>query len=538
VAADSHFQRNPFFILGATTHDDRRKLVALAEARSLSVENGIGDQARADLTHLRKRLVAEIAWLPGVPPSSGAGLLERLQSDADSIRRKSDLPALARLNLLAALWQDLPSTTPAPSIEQFAIETGVVADEISAATVMQDINLDRAISGFAAVQSIEDVESELAERRRLVCSLIRAALDVLPSESVVESMRRIVTASTDDGHRHASALIDQLVDDYDIDARRVMEQEAATVTSLIASVRDKMVRGSAAIKPYLRELETVVLNWDRIAQPIQLSYLARGLHHKPSLSVGYAIRNLAIDLWNHYRIMEESTSLILLSEKLFAEIPPLVDLLKEDRTALASIAESLTYRAEVGRLFRDTLSISADSVQWKRRHYRLESITRIRWGSEIRTLVGGVKRTTHTVAFGDSEHESRIDTSNKEIYSNFIGKLWSTAGIRLLSEFMEILKAGGVVRFGRAQFRDHGVDLIQIQLFGRKQVVSCAWDQILVKNFNGSLMVSAKHNPRACANLSFRDTANVCVLAKALELVLQPPYKERMSALLTSAVEQ
>lgn len=532
MAADSHFQRNPFFVLGATTHDDRRKLAALAEARSLSFENGTSDQARADLTHLRKRLVAEIAWLPGVPPSAGESLFELLETDANSIRGNSELPALVRLNLLAALWQDLPSNTPAPSIEEFAIETGVVADEISAATVMRDINLDRAISGFAAVQSIEDVESELAERLRFVCSLIRAALDLLPSESIIESMRRLVSAATCDGQRHASALVDQLVDAYDIDARRVMEQEAATVTSLIALVREKMVRGSAAMQPYLRQLETVVHNWVRFAQPMQLSYLARGLHHKPSLSVGYAIRNLAIDLWNQYRIMEESTRLVLLSETLFAEIPPLVDLLKDDRTALKSIAESLTYRVEVGRIFKDTLSISADSVQWKRRLYRLESITRIRWGSVTRTLVGGVKRTTHTVAFGDSEHESCIDTNNKEIYSNFIGKLWSTAGIRLLSEFMEILKAGGVIRFGRAQFRDEGVDLIDIRLFGRKQVVSCAWDQILVKNFNGSLTVSAKDNPSAWASMSFRDTANVCVLAKALELALQPPYNKRMSALL------
>jgi hypothetical protein len=301
---------------------------------------------------------------------------------------------------------------------------------------------------------------------------------------------------------------------------------------LIESVRHKMARGSAGMQPFLRQLDAVVHNWDRIAQPIQLSCLARGLSHQPSLDLGYAIRNFAIELWNQYRVMDESTRLILLSEKMFAEIPPLVDLLKDDRTALAGIAESLNYRTEIGRFVKHTLSISADAVQWKRQHYRLESIARIRWGAETRTFSGVVKRTTYTVAFGDAERESCIETRNRDIYQNFIGKLWSTAGVRLLAEFMEILKAGGIIRFGRAWFRDEGVDLVQICRFGRKQVVSCAWDQVVVKNFNGSLTVSAKGNSSAWATLSFRDTPNVYVLAKALELVLQPPFKQKMSALL------
>jgi hypothetical protein len=39
-------------------------------------------------------------------------------------------------------------------------------------------------------------------------------------------------------------------------------------------------------------------------------------------------------------------------------------------------------------------------------------------------------------------------------------------------------------------------------------------------------------NPRAWATMSSRDTATVQVWAKALELVLQPPFKQKMSALI------
>lgn len=57
---------NPFHLLGASTLDDRRRIMELAEEKSLFQDPELIRQAQADLINPRKRLSAEIAWMPGM----------------------------------------------------------------------------------------------------------------------------------------------------------------------------------------------------------------------------------------------------------------------------------------------------------------------------------------------------------------------------------------------------------------------------------------------------------------------------------------
>ncbi len=57
--------QNPFHILTATPRDNRRRIMQLADERSLLLDAGECMQARSDLTNPRKRLSVEVAWLPG-----------------------------------------------------------------------------------------------------------------------------------------------------------------------------------------------------------------------------------------------------------------------------------------------------------------------------------------------------------------------------------------------------------------------------------------------------------------------------------------
>jgi hypothetical protein len=530
TSVSNHFEQNPFFILGATTHDDRRTLAALAEARELQVESGLCQQSRADLTNPRSRLSAEIGWLPGVTADESTVVVGLLRTNPLAIRRLSALPPLARANALAAVRPGAGAA--AADHAEFINEMNSAVDEISAAAVMQDVNRDRAVSGFPQVQWLDLVENELADRLRHFRSIIRAGLDTLPSETIVDIMRTVVLRATGRGGQHANILAYALTDGYEMETRAVLQQEAATARLLMDGVRQKAAIGAAAVEPFLVQLETVLRQWDRIARPIQQCYEARGLDYEPGIQLGFAVRNLALALWNQRRMLEASTRLTSLSIELFLAIPPLAEQLNEDRTAYAKIADSLNYTVGVG-WFNHTLSISAQGVQWKRKYYPIESITRIRWGSMTVTVNGVPKPTKYTIAFGDARRAPCIETRRKEIFAKFTEKLWSTAGIRLLSEFLDILKAGGTVRFGDALFRDHGVELTERKLFGPDTIVRCAWDQLVVRNFNGALEVSAKHHPAARVQLNFMEVANVHILAKALESVMQPPYKQRMSDLLS-----
>ena len=97
--------QSAFAVLGATARDDRRRIVELAEEKSLETDHDICQKARSDLTNPRTRLSAEIAWLPGVSPRKATQLVESLLNNPMAVREESGLPTLAHLNLLAAAFE-------------------------------------------------------------------------------------------------------------------------------------------------------------------------------------------------------------------------------------------------------------------------------------------------------------------------------------------------------------------------------------------------------------------------------------------------
>src|SRR5690606_19583632 len=172
--------QSAFALLGATTRDDRRRIVELAEEKSLELDHDVCQKARSDLTNPRTRLSAEIAWLPGVSPRKASPLVENLLRDPMAVREDSGLPTLAHLNLLAAAFEAVDAEHDAEDLASFIQEVAYLVDEINPEDVLRDINEDRAVSGFPEVRAIDQIEAELAERKRYYRSAIKDALDRLP----------------------------------------------------------------------------------------------------------------------------------------------------------------------------------------------------------------------------------------------------------------------------------------------------------------------------------------------------------------------
>ena len=58
--------QNSFYILNATQQDNRHRIMELAEKQILLSDTDKCMEARTELTNPRKRISAEVAWLPGV----------------------------------------------------------------------------------------------------------------------------------------------------------------------------------------------------------------------------------------------------------------------------------------------------------------------------------------------------------------------------------------------------------------------------------------------------------------------------------------
>lgn len=523
-------QQSAFAILGVTTRDDRRRIVELAEERSLELDYDDCQKARSDLTNLRTRLSAEIAWLPGVSPRKAGQLFEKLLNDPKTIRKESGLPVLAHLNLLAAVFETLDNKYDTDDFIDFIVETALLVAQLTAEEVQRDINGDRAVSRFPEVKALEQVEEELIERKRYYRSAIKEALDRLPSFKIIKIMTETVDTVTMGGEVHAPALIDDLVDSYEVETQGVLQQEGENVRKLIKIVRENASSGEVAVKPHIDKLDAVARNWDMIAQPIQLSSKARGIDHQMSRDLALDIRSLAIDLFNNHDMLAHSQGLTALIQELFVELPEVADRVEEDAEALADIFQQrkqaasrhaewereITYSAEIGVMFKDTLSISPQGVSWKGQIFPLDSITRVRWGGVSHSVNGIPTGTTYTIAFGNQSSEAVVELKRQQIYSEFIDKLWRTVCVRLLTEMLENLEEGRDLHFGDSILHDDGITLVRRKIFGANEKVRCSWDQVHVWSADGSFFIGSRHERKVYTGVSYIHGANTHILEQAI----------------------
>ena len=538
--------QSPFAILGVTTRDDRRRIVELAEEKSLELDHEVCQKARSDLTNPRNRLSVEMAWLPGVSPRKASQLFDSLVRNPMAIREESGLPTLAHLNLLAAAFEAVDGEHDADDLAEFIMETAYLAEELSPEDVLRDLNEDRAVSGFPEVRALDQIEAELNERKRHYRIAIKDALDRLPPMTLIQVMTEAVDGVTSGGEDHAPGLVDDLVDSYEVETQGILQKEAENVHKLIKVAREHADSGEAAVKPYVDKLDVVARNWDKIAQPIQLSSKARGIDHEASRHLAYEIRSLAIDLFNKHDMLAQSQRLTGLIQELFSEVPEIADRVEEDADALADIfqqrqqavarkdewAREITYRAEIGVMFKDTLSISPQGVSWKGQNFPLDSITRVRWGGVSHSVNGIPTGTTYTIAFGNRSSEAVVELKKQDIYSTFIDKLWRAVCVRLLTEMLEALKDGRDLHFGDALLHDDGITLVKRKFLGSNEKVRCSWGQVHVWSADGSFCIGAKDDKKVNAGISYIHGANTHVLEQAIRMGFKKPGMRRLSELL------
>lgn len=541
----SHLHQNPFALLGVTTRDDRRRIVELAEEKSLELDHDACQKARSDLINPRTRLGAEMSWLSGVSPRKVAQLVSALQSDPMSLREESGLPTLAQLNLLAAAFEAVDGNDSADDVAEFIQEMVYLVDDLSAEQVLRDINEERLISGFPEVKGVDQVEAELTERKRYYRNAIKDALNRLPPTSLVEAMTLAVDGITCGGENHAPELIDELVDSYAVETQGFLQKEAENAQKLIKAAREAAKLGESIVKPLVDKLEAVARNWDMVAQPIQLSAKARGIEHKPSYEIAHSIRSLAIDLFNKHDMLTQSQRLTALIQELFAELPEIAERVEQDSVALGDIlqnrkkaeaqknewARDITFLVEFGTVFKDVLSISPNGITWKNKHFPLDTITRVRWGAVRHSVNGTPTGTTYTVAFGDNRSEAVVELKKESMYLTFIEKLWNAVVIRLLTDLLETLQAGREVRFGEATLRDDGVTLIKHKYLGAEPI-RFSWGQVHIWSANGEFCIGARDDEKIYVGLSYIYAPNTHVLEQAIRMAFKKPSMRRLSDVL------
>ena len=529
---------NPFFTLGATMRDDRRRIMVLAEQKALLSEEAAVRDATAVLTNPRRRLAAEIGWLPGLGPRRISEAISTLDREPGKVRSLGSLPSLARANLLADGLIRIAQQLPQDEVALWIADLADAHDGIEAEQTITAVNEERSVAGFPAISDLQIVDVELRARRQYFRQAIKKALDKLPSASLVEVVTIAVDEATDNGHRQAPILIDDLVDGFEVEAQGFLETETKNIAVLVQGVRNTVERDGdhEQIDRLVTQLEKVVRNWDRVAQPIQVSARSRGTSHGLSHELAGEVRSLAVDLFNEHGLLDISKRLTTLQQEVFAEVDRVVEQSDEDASALDEIADQrahylaemearaeswkteITYEADVGVMFKDKLRISPEGVRWKGSKIPLEEIKRVRWGGTRHSVNGIPTGTTYNIFVGDGQGGTTIELRKQEIYSEFIDRLWKTAGVRLLTEMLEGLRAGKRFRFGKAVVADHGVELERRKLFSVNERVPCRWTDLVIGNGSGTFHIAKRDEKKVAVELPYQEMDNVHILEAAMRV--------------------
>lgn len=336
---------NPFNVLSASPFDSRATIKASFDALSLKVDQNCLQEAQSALTNPRKRLAAELSWLPGVDPRLYPELLKKTQLSSRELLDETDLPPLARANLLTSALQGMVRRE-APNVALWVLQIARAFERIDAKALLETVNEGRRAARFALVSDQALIEDELREKRGYFRQAVYAELKKLSTFPEISfALARAAEASSDSGRIQGLVLLDDLVDSYEVDAQKFLDKEEKAVKTLVERLRASARRlidpgpqpNDSGLQPIVNELISALKQWDFYAQPIQVSARSRGLGHPASVALGKFVRSIAVDLNHTYAKYDLSMQLTQALQTVFAEVEEVAELTAEDAKALSEI---------------------------------------------------------------------------------------------------------------------------------------------------------------------------------------------------------
>lgn len=535
----------PFYILGATSRDNKRRIHELAEEKTLFSDSVLVTKAQADLTNPRKRIVAELAWLPGVGPRLASELIDNVENNKGAGQNQlGKLNPLATVNYLLSLlkhrqFDDYSDWT------SLGFEILVIAqsfEKVDIQELAELLNAERIAAGFSEINDELLIEENLHERRAYIRQIIKESLNNMPSKDLLEIMKLIVEESTDFGNQHGLMIVEDLVAGYEIEVQDFLETEGNNIESIISNIRSSLARGTAnpLIEKLISQLIAVIKNWQLVAEPIQLNAKSRGGEHEKSVEIAKSIRSLGIDMYNEYGQIEYSARLLETIKTFFAEVATIAERVNDDMEVINAISErtllrevefakEITYDTSVGTIFKERLKISPAGIEWRNATWNLEKITRIRWGGIKRSINGIPTGTTYSVFFGSETNFVVIDLGNHQ-YEKFVDCLWKAVGVNILTDFLKGLKTGKQYIFGMNPINDEGIVLEKHNFFSANERKHFRWNEVVIWNDPGCFCVGIKDRSFS-ASFSYLDHDNTHVLEIALR-ALWKNYSPKLSSLL------
>lgn len=525
---------NPFYVLGASTRDDRRRLLELADDLSGMADPAKAAAARAVLTNPRQRLAAELRWLPGVSPSRSKSLVEQTSRGLLDSEQIQGLPALAAVNVIISGLECSPDPT-AHDLPARLLEVAHTAERIVPENLLIRINEDRQVACVPPVDAERTVASDLEHWRAEVLASLANVLRKRPVDHRIAVLTIAVEKGTSGGTEHGPLLLHELIDLLAVDVREILSEHAQAVRKECEIIR-KMQESGLLEREVLRQIDHLVEaldEWDSSAHPFQRSAHARGQEHDESRALALSIRSLAVDLHNKGEFTAAAEHLTQSLHATFSNLSLVADTVTQDLETLASLREektkrarergewerSIRYEGSYGWPFADKVQVSAEGLRHGRSHIRLEDVNRVRWGATRHSVNGIPTGTSYTIAVSSRTDVIRIECRSEDVFNGVVNSLHKSVLWRLIVELGGRLRDGQQERFGSLTVQDGGVFLSKSRFFKAAEVKYFPWSSILIGSANGAFSMSAAADRAFTGTSSYIADDNTHVLEALVRLL-------------------
>ena len=343
--------KNPFYILGATTRDDKHRIMDLTMTRRLFSDSAECEEAEAMLKHPIKRVSAEIAWLPGVDPERTDELLKRLETPDQNLHGNTGLTHITCANFLVSGLSRLTNLASS-NIAEWILAIARSSEAINSEAVRVTLNKDRSASGFPQITDLSVIDDEIRKQKSHYRQVITSVLENLSVNERARVLTLAIEWSIGNDKTRCPILIEDLVTSYELGVQDFLEKKQKIIEAQDEKIRVMVdaKNPDTTLQPIVNQLIQTVKDWDTIAQPIQLSKRSRGERHTASFEIAWRVRKLAVDLFRDHGKFDFSRKILNMLKEVFAEVPEIAEHITADLKALRGFEKFKEINTQVEKL--------------------------------------------------------------------------------------------------------------------------------------------------------------------------------------------
>ena len=341
-----NLKENPFALLQVSARDNQAVIAEQYEEKisESELDEPILMAAQKDLMASKSRLAAEISWFPNLSPNRSLEILSFIETkNYEPLKEEvSSLNGISKANILSFLCEEEQGTKEVLSALFEAQE------EVTTATLLNDVNANRSIAGFPRVDG----------------DLVHESLSEIRSQHAKAALKYITSS------QHPGNTFTAVVEKYalNLEIKKFLEEVAEKYESWATSTLreyedriketfDQMQTGTDS-QSSIDTLGNLLQKWDEYSQPMQLLHQAKGLDEARAKKLYQEMRDVCLWLANEKGEHELSLVFAQSLKEIFPELPSIAAQIDDDIQSL----EDLVHQAENENDFKGLAKVFGEII--------------------------------------------------------------------------------------------------------------------------------------------------------------------------------